>query len=614
MKKKLIFIIASCLMVMASCSSLDDNLQNPNSPTPNQGNLDLVLTSAQLSFSSFYWDVSDIGSALTRMEIMFGPLYSNAFPATSYDAAWGDAYQGVLMNAKTVIDQGPAQKLYTHIGIARVLQAYTLMTLVDMFGAVPYSDAFQGLGNTIPSVAADGGKSVYASALVSLDSAILNFNKSGGSSASVTDVYYAGNKTKWLALANTLKLKYYMNSAMEDAAAKAAAVTAIQTLLAGDVIDKTDGSEDFAFNYGTSYTNPNSRHPKYNNNYTTTGSGDFFGTNFMYIATGAEKSIISGGTIDDPRRRIYFYRQNGDGISSISTDALPCGNRTAPTWYSGYSYFYASSGMPFCHLGNLGLATFAVGYWGRDHGDASGIPPDGQKRCTYGVYPAGGLYDNSTFATISKVDLGGLGKGIAPIWLASYTEFMKVEAALNLGVSLAGSQSAGTTAAAAFRLGVSNSVEKVNAFPATIGVTIPTTRQYTLDNKNGSGVSQGTYDAVNDVVTGTLITGSKAKYYDYTHDAFAAAPASGAGSQLDLAAREFYIAAIGNGIEVYNLYRRTGFPSGMQYKLAGATDSADPFVTSGYYPSVAVNRNSNISQKATVNEKVFWDNAGLTLQ
>jgi hypothetical protein len=585
MKKKFIYTMICCLAIVSSCNDLNNNLQNPNTPLPNQGNLDLVLNSVELNLSSFYWDVSDIGSALTRMEVMYGPLYSNAFPATSYDAAWSDAYQGVLMNAKTIIDNAPASKLYTHIGIARVIQAYTLMTLVDLFGDIPYSHAFGGNDNTTPTV--DSGKDVYAAANVALDSAILNLNKTAPASPA-NDIYYAGNKAKWLALANTLKLKYYMNAAQENATEKANAATAIQAILSGNVIDDPTGAEDFQFNYGTSYTNPNSRHPKYNNDYTATGAGDFIGTWFMYV-TVAEKTVISnklgGGAIDDPRRRYYFYRQNGDAFGTIAVTALPCETRSKPAHYT--------NDMPFCHLGSLGISV-AAGYWGRDHGDNSGIPPDGQTRTTYGVYPAAGLFDASTFTAISgssAINLAGQGKGIAPIWLSSYTEFLKAEAALNLGVDLSGSQSAGISAVTALTAGMSNSITKVMAFPSTVGVTPPASRIPTV----------AAISAYKNFVTNTL---------------FANAPATAPntpGCKLDIVMREFYIACFGNGIEAYNMYRRTGYPSGMQYKLLGTTDASDPFVRSGYYPSVAVNRNQNLKQKATVDQKVFWD-PGFTLQ
>ncbi|GHN00478.1 hypothetical protein WSM22_19670 [Cytophagales bacterium WSM2-2] len=582
---------------MSSCSDLSNNLQNPNSPLPNQGNLDLVLNTVQLSLPQFYSALSDIGASLTRQEVMFGPLYKNALPATSYDGAWASAYQGLLINAKTIIDQGSPLKLYTHVGIARTIQAYTLMSLVDFFGDVPFSKAFGGNSETNPGL--DNAKDVYTAALAALDSAILNFNKSTGVQiASGNDLYYGGNKTKWLALVNTLKLKYYMNIASAPGGDKATAVAAMQTILAGNVIDDPTGAEDFQFSYGTTYVNPNSRHPKFNNNYNSTGAGDFIGNWFMYVAV-AEKTVIKGSTVDDPRRRFYFYRQSGDAIASVKVTALPCATQSAPSWYKNFNYWYPSTGMPFCQLGNLGLS-IATGYWGRDHGDNSGIPPDGQLRTTYGVYPAAGLYDDSGFAAISgssAINLAGQGKGISPIWLSSFTEFLKAEAALTLGVSLAGSQSSGVDAATALAAGVKNSVEKVVGFAATAGIAIPTSRITTLNATDPT-------------------VGSKATYYKYVNSLFLSAPATALntpGCKLDITMREFYIAAFGNGIEAYNMYRRTGYPSGMQYLLAhDAQDAGDPFIRSAFYPSAAVNRNSNITQKTGVDSKVFWD-PGLTL-
>jgi len=36
-----------------------------------------------------------------------------------------------------------------HLGILKIIRAYTLMTLVDYFGDIPYSDALQG-GESFP--------------------------------------------------------------------------------------------------------------------------------------------------------------------------------------------------------------------------------------------------------------------------------------------------------------------------------------------------------------------------------------------------------------------------------------------------------------------------------
>ena len=54
------------------------------------------------------------------------------------------------------------------------------------------------------------------------------------------------------------------------------------------------------------------------------------------------------------------------------------------------------------------------GYWGRDHGNDEGIPPDGFERTLAGIFPAGGAYDDSSFGGLGAGDGQG-GAGITPI-------------------------------------------------------------------------------------------------------------------------------------------------------------------------------------------------------
>jgi hypothetical protein len=71
------------------------------------------------------------------------------------------------------------------------------------------------------------------------------------------------------------------------------------------------------------------------------------------------------------------------------------------------------------------------------------------------------------------------------------------------------------------------------------------------------------------------------------------------------------IALYGNGLEAYNLYRRTCLPGDVQPSI---DENSGPFIRSAFYPAVLANRNLNVEQKATQQEPVFWDtnDAGCT--
>lgn len=548
-----IFLLSS----IVACKKLDTGLVNPNSVDPSLANVDLLLNNVQLAFTGIYTTASDIGGQLTRQQIMYGPLYSNAYTPTTFDGMWGSAYNGAIVNINTLIPIALQQKKFVQAGIAQVLKAYIMGTLVDYFGDVPNSEAALGEANKNPK--ADPGAQVYATVQTLLDDAITNFTKTGAAATTPNDLFFpgAGSAAKWATVAKTLKLKFYMQTRLVDAANVTSKVTALMT--ANDLINAP--TKDFTFRYSTVNNAPDSRHPHYATNYNNATAGsnsanDYIGNYFMW-AIGIEKS--GGGVVSnlDPRRRYYFYRQNTN-YANVNPQSSSCSIQAFPGHYT--------PDMPFCLVG--------AGYWGRDHGDNSGIPPDGQYRTTWGVYPAGGDFDASQNSIISNTR-GGRGAGIDPIWMSFYTSFLEAEAALRLGISVAG------TPRFLLEQGIRGSIAKVLAFPATVNVTVPVANIPT----------QASIDAyVNTVL---------ANYDAATTDA----------KRLDIIMKEYYLATWGNGIEPYNNYRRTGSPNNMQPVVGTPTPGF--FIRSMFYPSVYVNRNVNApAQKTpgTAVNKVFWDN------
>ncbi|MEK7200244.1 MAG: SusD/RagB family nutrient-binding outer membrane lipoprotein, partial [Bacteroidota bacterium] len=440
---KIILILALFSTSVACNKQLDSLLDNPNAPSASTADVDLLLNTVQLSFTGFFDGASNIGGQLTRQQTWFGPLYTNGFSPNSFDGLWGTGYTSIIKNANALIPLAQAQKRYISSGIAKVLKAYTIGTLVDDFGDIPYSESVLGIDNPNPKV--DAGASIYAAVLALLDDAIADFGKTSAKPAS--DLYYGGNAASWIKAANTLKLKFLMQTRKVDATAKAK----IQALFTTNNVIRTI-AQDFNFKYGTNKTSPDSRHPDYAGNYQSNREvSEYMGDWFMWVVA-AEKNggSISGarGTTLDPRQRYYFYRQNTSGIN-VNEITLFCITAAKPAHYD--------VNMPFCYLG--------AGYWGRDHGDNSGTPPDGSYRTTWGVYPAGGEFDGNQAKSVS-LEIGGKGAGILPIWNSEFTYFLEAEAAIT-NVITGGATSART----ALNLALRASMAKVTGFPATVGVT-----------------------------------------------------------------------------------------------------------------------------------------------
>jgi hypothetical protein len=539
-------LLLTIVGIFGSCKKFDELLQDPNRPSPDAADVDLYLNSVQLSFANTFNAANDWGLGLTRMEVFYGPTYASGSSPESFNGLWSSAYTGVIKQADAMIPVAKQQGRYVHSAIAQILKAYTLFTLVDVFGDVPYSEANLGVENTNPNV--DRGADVYAAAIVLLDSAIADLNRTP-SSYPVTDLFFTttgtAKATSWRRVAKTLKLRAYVNTRLVDNSVGAK----INALVTDGEIISTDAHE-WTYRYGTRQSTPNNRHPKYNANYVASGgAANYLGVYFLY-------SVVAEKPIADPRRRYYFFRQSLSTPGTIQQQTCAYGTRPA----------HYDADDPYCYF------ITAPGYWGRDHGDAGGIPPDGNLRTVWGAYPAGGRYDNGE-GVATTLNTGGQGSGILPLWMSFFTDFVRAEAALTI---------AGVTGdpRALLENGVRKSIARVMAFPNQIGVSpapatgIPTAAQ--IDN-----------------------------YVNYVLDQYDAATSDD--ERLDVVLKEYYIALWGNGLEAYNMYRRTCRPKNIQPAIQA---NPGPFMRSFLYPSNFVNLNINAAQKPNVNTAVFWDTQG----
>jgi len=544
-------------LFFASCETTElDLTQNPNALSPVDADPDFYLNQIQLSYAYLIESFGNTAGAVTRIDYMSGRDYANAYQPGSFNGRWSSAYQTIMQDIREMNVIADESGLTHHKGIGQFIEAHILMTLVDFFGDVPYTEAFQGAANLNP--VADSGASVYAVALGLLDSAIANFNSDALGeprwTSTVTDPFYDGDWTAWTKAANTLKMNAYMNTRNVDGSS----VANFNAIVAsGNYIATT--ADDMQFKWGTLAVQPDSRHPRYRSNYTSTGGGAYMSNSLMdYMRGGPDGgySIGAGEFYADPRIMFYYHRQTNPtpGIDGdANEEVLECGLQNAPAHYAGYV---------FC--------ANPQGWWGRDHGNDNGIPPDGFLRTLAGVYPAGGKLDDWSYG--GQTDgAGNAGNGVTPILLASWQDFLIAEAELVSGDEVAAKN--------AMFVGIQKSMDKVlNFYPRT-----------------------ERFDAIMDIYFGGLAFVEQ-QFYARISDEWDAAA-----NVMDVLGMQSFVAQYGNGLGAYNFYRRTGFPTTLQPNIE---PNPGGFIRSFYYPGDHANNNSNISQKSGVTEPVFWDNGG----
>ncbi len=535
--KNILTLFLCVLFTMVSCDTLElDLTENPNALSPNQADAGFFLNSIQIDFAFWVSSMGDRGGELTRINYMSGRTYNNVYSPDSWNGVWSSAYRGMLEDIRLMNILADEAGLTYHRGMGKVFQAYILLTLVDYFGDIPYTEALQG-AEAILNPVSDSGESVYNAAISTLESAISDFN-SGGPVPS-NDYYYQGDADKWIKAANSIKKKALLN--LGDFSNYNSITNYI-----------VNPSDDFQFVWGTSPATPDTRHPLYRSNYTSTGGGEYMSNWLMF-------NMINGHAGNtDPRINYYFYRQvdNTPGFdSSADEEVLECG---LPGYYVPPQL--RGSDTPFCAPTNS-TSKPANGYWGRDHGNDNGIPPDGFKRTLRGVYPAGGAFDDESFE--GKVDGDGQGGfGITPILLSSWMHFMNAEVNVNTGGD--------------------------PTFETLIAL-----EQALIKTDDLGGPELSDEDVSNYIAA-------------FTSDWNASTSTE---EKLDMWATEFFISLTGNGIDAYNSYRRNGYPRSLQPNI-----EPDPgqFPLIQYYPANYVNTNKNADQRSSKTERVFWNSNGPT--
>lgn len=693
--------IALTVIVLLASSCNLDLLDDPNAVKLNQTNPSLLLNNIQVQLAGFFNTASTFGMQVTRLQNSGGSVYENFANPQAFDGLWTTAYAGILTDCDILIKQADAGQFTVHAGMTRIMQAYTLSVLVDFFGDVPFSQAFQGQSNLNPTI--DNDDQLYPAIIAIVDQGIANLRTAPSALApGITDFYYGGTIANWIRFANSLRFKLYLNLKNVNSGL---ATTGINAVLAdpGGLI--TNAGESFIFRYATNTADPDVRHPRFVGNYIT-GAGDYMSNYLMW-------QMFHGYDMVDPRMRFYFYRQRA--TNSVDPNEIRCVVQTAPPHYAfstGTAVVAGKPGFPpginpspanvawsryFCYPTN-------IGYWGRDHVDPQGIPPDGLARTTWGAYPTGGRFDANVNAGVNNPALGMRGAGMQPMMMRSFVNFMRAEAALTLpGTTGAGAATAQTQ----FALGVANSLADVrdwsiigtlgtnpnfgpspneaatiNGFFPAPGTAVPNVRLATtanIDITGGSPVTtidgvaiaagdrvllkdqsvgsqngvwiaptSGAWTRATDadeatelrtatvtvtegvanggarfvqvnrpttITVGTTATATGLVFRSPLADEIARYSARAASlyaaqttdaARMNLVAREFWISSFCSGIEAYNLYRRTGLPTGMQPTV---NPNPGAFPRTFWYPASFEARNSTVEQKPNLTGRVFWDTA-----
>lgn len=464
--KKLLkcFNIIVITILLSGCETTNFDLQeNPNFLNPNNADPEFLLNEVQYLFQDIMSDFITNSDDIMRYEAMTGN-YSDIADVNSLNVEWERFYEAV--NVSKTIDKLATSdtNLLFHNAINKLVIGYLTITMVDYVGDIPYKEASNP--SEFPNPKSETGADLYKMVLANIDQAILDINASTFPVKS--DLFYAGDKAKWIAFANTFKLRILIQAKLAGSEIGISDIKGeINNLLTKDIID--NASEDFVWSFAA-LDEPESRHPYFRRAYVSSFS-QYIGNQFMWM-------LKDSKTMRDPRIRYYLYRQS-------SRDP-----------FSGPPYL-ACQGDPavdYCYVGDH--------YWGLDHGETRTGRGDNLFRTTYGIYPGGGAFDQDQFtgAPTTTNNLGGA--GILPILTSSFVKFLTAEAALTIGTN--------GNVEALLEEGVRASMDKVLSFGNVVSGATPNSLDvdnYVTEVKNNYSAAANNDERLNIVMTEYYLAG-----------------------------------------------------------------------------------------------------------
>ncbi len=387
------FAVFSAFLVFGSgCQKFVDVNQNPNDATPGSVALSMVLSAAERNIAGNF----ALGTGLGNTMSVYTHQITGRVGADRYGAGesgWNGLYSAVS-NLNVIINRGSNEGLFVYAGIAKILKAYTMSMMVDVWGDIPYSE-YDRFAEGITQPKFDKGEDIYPQLIALLDEGIADINNPAVNKLlpGNDDYIYKGSKTNWIKAANTIKLKMYTQVRLvQDVTAQ------VTALLASPATLINSQAESFMLPYGPIGATDD-RHPAFGD-YNATQRGGQLPSPWLYeIMKGRNPDILTG--LEDPRVPYYIYNQKSkiggsNGIPENCTD-------------------YRDGGFITIIFGSAGPCR------------------DGSNSQTYsllGIFPAGGRFNDSAAISINTIGAQKAGTGARPHEFITYADRLYLEAEL----------------------------------------------------------------------------------------------------------------------------------------------------------------------------------------
>ena len=239
--KKNKFIAIAIALTLFSCDSYLDVNDNPNQSLYGDLKPSELLSAAQSNtFRTQTLQMNQLGNVMTNawagniLQVSGG--FSDEFnlnvTSSFQNPIWNNLYRSIG-NFQGIIDiPNPNGDYDYYQAVAKICKAHYMQYIVDLYGNVPYTEAWKYAANTTPKY--DDDQQIYRDLISELESAktlILNA-PANAQDITASDVMLAGDTAKWKSFANNIELRMLIRMSNCTGAVAAYRDSKLQTLLA----------------------------------------------------------------------------------------------------------------------------------------------------------------------------------------------------------------------------------------------------------------------------------------------------------------------------------------------------------------------------------------------
>ncbi|HWY98137.1 MAG TPA: SusD/RagB family nutrient-binding outer membrane lipoprotein [Bacteroidia bacterium] len=247
---------------------------NPNSPksVPNGTLLSGVEVTTAFSQGG---DYSRYTSEFVQQTVGYnrqnGAYEQYVFTNQDAENAWDNMYDDAMANDYQLMLQASQAGNHEYYGMGQIMMAFQLQTMVDLWGNIPYSQAFRGATNMHPAYDVD--KALYDTAISLCWKGIKNCDPTLDATDAVSpdpsnskydnlnaDVMYAGSGAQWIKFAHAILARLYIHQA------KHSNVAMCDSALANANASFASNADNARIVFGTSASN-NAPWFQFNNNW-----------------------------------------------------------------------------------------------------------------------------------------------------------------------------------------------------------------------------------------------------------------------------------------------------------------------------------------------------------